>query len=64
MMNPELSETLRFLRLSGLAAHWDEYLQQAAEANDIRAKLHTLTQERDSVRLRVERMLRQMDELV
>jgi chromosome segregation ATPase len=38
--------------------------QQSAEFNDLRAKLHTLTQERDGVRLRVERMLRQMDELV
>ena len=38
--------------------------QQSAEFNEVRSKLHTLTQERDGVRLRVERMLRQMDELV
>jgi len=41
MMNPELIETLRFLRLSGLAAHWDEYLKQAAEANLSHARLLT-----------------------
>lgn len=29
-MNKELAEKLRYLHLSGLSAHWDEYLQEAA----------------------------------
>jgi DNA replication protein DnaC len=30
-MNPDLTETLKYLRLGGLLAHWDEYLKLAAE---------------------------------
>ncbi len=30
-MNKELIEHLKYLRLGGLLAHWDEYLKLAAE---------------------------------
>jgi DNA replication protein DnaC len=32
-MNDELTQQLKYLRLKGLLAHWDEYLQLAAQKN-------------------------------
>ena len=46
-MNPQLIQTLKFLHLGGLAAHWDEYLKQAADSNFSHARLltHVLEEE-------------------
>lgn len=38
-MTKELAETLKYLRLGGLLAHWDEYLKVAAEKNFSHARL-------------------------
>ena len=61
-MNKELSEHLKYLRLGGLLAHWDEYLKLAAEQNFSHARLltHVLEQEyrikrENARRLRVKR---------
>ena len=40
-MNKELVPTLRYLRLGGLLAHWDEHLKQAAEKRWSHATLLT-----------------------
>lgn len=47
-MNEELTETLKYLRLGGLLAHWDEYLKLAAEKRFSHAHLltHVLEEER------------------
>ena len=46
-LNPELIETLKYLRLGGLLAHWDEYLKLATEKGFSHARLltHVLTEE-------------------
>ena len=46
-LNPELIETLKYLRLGGLLAHWDEYLKLAAEKGFSHARLltHVLSEE-------------------
>jgi DNA replication protein DnaC len=46
-MNKELIETLKYLRLGGLLAHWDEYLKLAAEGRFSHARLltHVLEEE-------------------
>lgn len=46
-LNPELIETLKYLRLGGLLAHWDEYLKLAADQGFSHARLLTqvLTEE-------------------
>ncbi len=46
-LNPELIETLKYLRLGGLLAHWDEYLKLAADQGFSHARLltHVLTEE-------------------
>jgi DNA replication protein DnaC len=46
-MNKELIETLKYLRLGGLLAHWDEYLKLAAEGRFSQARLltHVLEEE-------------------
>ena len=46
-MNKELIETLKYLRLGGLLAHWDEYLKLAAERRFSHARLltHVLEEE-------------------
>ncbi len=61
-MNKELIEYLKYLRLGGLLAHWDEYLQAAAEQNFSHTRLlsHVLEQEwrikrENARRLRVKR---------
>jgi len=38
-MNDELAAKLKYLRLSGLSAHWDEYLKQAAKKRLSHARL-------------------------
>jgi len=38
-MTKELAETLKYLRLGGLLAHWDEYLKVAADKNFSHARL-------------------------
>ena len=40
-MNKELIETLKYLRLGGLLAHWDDYLKLAAEGRFSHARLLT-----------------------
>ena len=40
-MNEELIAQLKYLRLSGLLAHWDEYLQLAADKNFSHGRLLT-----------------------
>ena len=47
-MNPELIETLKYLRLGGLLAHWDDYLKVAAAGRFSHARLltHVLAEER------------------
>jgi hypothetical protein len=42
-MNKELIETLKYLRLGGLLAHWDEYLKLAAEGRFSHARLRSPT---------------------
>jgi DNA replication protein DnaC len=61
-MNPELMEQLKYLRLGGLLAHWEEYLKLAAEQDFSHARLltHVLEQEcrskrENARRLRVQR---------
>lgn len=46
-MNPTLVENLKYLRLGGLLAHWDEYLKQAAHGRYSHARLltHVLEEE-------------------
>jgi DNA replication protein DnaC len=46
-MNPELTEHLKYLRLGGLLAHWDEYLKLAAQGNFSHTRLltHVLAEE-------------------
>lgn len=46
-MNKELTEILKYLRLGGLLAHWEEYLQVAAEGRFSHARLltHVLEEE-------------------
>ena len=46
-MNKELTEILKYLRLGGLLAHWDEYLKLAAERSFSHARLltHVLEEE-------------------
>jgi DNA replication protein DnaC len=46
-MNKELIETLKYLRLGGLLAHWDDYLTLAAQGRFSHAKLltHVLEEE-------------------
>jgi DNA replication protein DnaC len=46
-MNKELIEHLKYLRLGGLLAHWDEYLKLAAEQNFSHTRLltHVLEEE-------------------
>jgi len=46
-MNKELIETLKYLRLGGLLAHWDDYLKVAAEGRFSHARLltHVLEEE-------------------
>ncbi len=46
-MNPQLAETLKYLRLTGLLSHWDEYLKLAAEKRLSHASLltHVLQEE-------------------
>jgi DNA replication protein DnaC len=46
-MNQELIETLKYLRLGGLLAHWDDYLTQAAGGRWSQARLltHVLEEE-------------------
>jgi DNA replication protein DnaC len=62
MNNKELIENLKYLRLGGLLAHWEEYLKLAAEQNFSHARLltHVLEQEcrikrENARRLRVKR---------
>src|SRR5665213_210929 len=47
-MNKELIEILKYLRLGGLLAHWDEYLKLAGEKRFSHAHLltHVLEEER------------------
>lgn len=47
-MNSELIETLKYLRLGGLLAHWDDYLKLAAEKGFSHARLltHVVEEER------------------
>lgn len=61
-MNKELIENLKYLRLGGLLAHWDEYIKLAAEQNFSHTHLltHVLEQEyrikrENARRLRVKR---------
>jgi len=46
-MNKELIDTLKYLRLGGLLAHWDDYLKVAAEGRFSHARLltHVLEEE-------------------
>ena len=46
-MNKELIENLKYLRLGGLLAHWDEHLKLAAESNLSHTRLltHVLEEE-------------------
>ena len=46
-MNEELAQKLKYLRLGGLLAHWDEYLKLAADKNFSQARLltHVLEEE-------------------
>jgi len=46
-MNKELTDLLKYLRLGNLLAHWDDYLQLAADKNFSHARLltHVLEQE-------------------
>ena len=46
-MNPELIATLKYLHLTGLLAHWDDYLQVAATGRFSHARLltHVLEEE-------------------
>ena len=46
-MNKELIETLKYLRLGGLLAHWDDYLKLAADKRFSHARLltHVLEEE-------------------
>jgi len=52
-MNPELTEKLKYLRLVGLCAHWDEYLLLAAQKRFSHAHLLTHVVDEES-RLRRE----------
>lgn len=40
-MNDDLAQKLKYLRLNGLLAHWDDYLTQAAQSNFSHARLLT-----------------------
>lgn len=40
-MNKELTETLKYLHLGGLLAHWDEYLKLAADKGFSHTRLLT-----------------------
>ncbi len=64
-MNKDLPETLKYLRLSNLLAHWDDYLKLAAEKRFSHAHLLTHVVEEES-RLRREnaRQLRQRCALI
>jgi len=46
-MNKELIENLKYLRLGGLLAHWDEHVKLAAESNWSHTRLltHVLEEE-------------------
>ena len=46
-MKDDLIKTLKFLHLGGLAAHWDQYLKEAADSNFSHARLltHVLEEE-------------------
>lgn len=46
-INPTLVENLKYLRLPGLLAHWEEYLKQAADGRHSHARLlaHVLEEE-------------------
>ena len=46
-MDEKLAETLKYLRLSGLLSHWDEYLKLASKKNFSHARLltHVLEEE-------------------
>src|ERR1039457_5280102 len=46
-MKDELIKTLKFLHLNGLAAHWDEYLKQAADSNFSHTRLLTYVLEEE-----------------
>jgi DNA replication protein DnaC len=46
-MNQELIETLKYLRLGGLLAHWDEYLKVAAEGRFSHTRLLTHVMEEE-----------------
>jgi DNA replication protein DnaC len=56
-MNPELTATLKYLRLTGLLEHWDDYLQTAATGRFSHARLLTYVLEEES-RLRREKARR------
>ena len=47
-MNDPLTEQLKYLRLKGLQAHWDDYLKLAAEKNFSHDRLlrHVIEEER------------------
>jgi len=47
-MNKELIETLKYLRLGGLLAHWDEYLKLAGDKRFSHARLLTHVVEEES----------------
>src|SRR5271157_6428115 len=47
-MTPELTETLKYLRLGGLLAHWDEYLKVAADKNFSHTRLLTYVLEEEA----------------
>ena len=46
-MNKELTETLKYLHLGGLLAHWDEYLKVAADKNFSHTRLLTYVLEEE-----------------
>ena len=46
-MTPELTETLKYLHLGGLLAHWDEYLKLAADKNFSHSRLLTYVLEEE-----------------
>ena len=47
-MTPELTQTLKYLRLGGLLAHWDEYLKVAADKNFSHTRLLTYVLEEEA----------------
>ena len=49
-MNKELMENLKYLRLGGLLAHWDEHLKLAAESNWSHTRLLSRQSSNDMVR--------------